>query len=354
MSSNDIQLTDLINLEEWQKIQDSFSEVTSVTLRTFSPDGNLLSVTSRPNRLCDELLTKASRNLLCTKCLSEAKVEAIRNVKGDLNLKCPFDFNLFVIPIKAVGENIIAYLVLGPVLLEAKKNISVYSKEAEKSGIAMNILADAIAATKITSLAKIDALVKLIEKVFSYIAQTGYHKKRLGEIVPEVVELDPSFSFYYEKKLLRALLNACISALDADSGSVMIVDKETNTLHIKVASQLDQNVINNTEIEMGEGIAGMAAATCESILLPNDEGKNHLSEKMKRRYINSSLIVPFNRENTRNVYGVINLNITRKDIQFSDRDIQLVKSLVNMISVALIPVRQNNGSSGEPRSHSNN
>ncbi|MDD5584893.1 MAG: PocR ligand-binding domain-containing protein, partial [Candidatus Omnitrophica bacterium] len=325
MLSNDFQLTDLINLEEWQKIQDSFAEVTSVTLRTFSPDGNLLSAASRPNRLCDEILAKASRNIFCTKCLTNVKVEAIKNIKGNLNLKCPFDFNLFVIPIKAVGENIIAYLLLGPVLLEEKKDISDYSKEAEKNGIALDVLKDALATTKTMPLAKVEALVKLIEKVFSYIAQTGYHKKRLGEIVPEVVELDPSFSYYYEKKLLSALLQACISALSADSGSVMIVDKETKTLHIKVASQLDQSVINNTEIEMGEGIAGMAAATAESIILPKDEGKNHLSDKMKRRYINSSLIVPFNKEDARSVYGVINLNITRKDMQFSDRDIQLVK-----------------------------
>ncbi|MDD5583747.1 MAG: GAF domain-containing protein, partial [Candidatus Omnitrophica bacterium] len=113
-------------------------------------------------------------------------------------------------------------------------------------------------------------------------------------------------------------------------------------------------VINNTEIEMGEGIAGMAAATAESIILPKDEGKNHLSDKMKRRYINSSLIVPFNKADARSVYGVINLNITRKDMQFSDRDIQLVKSLVNMISVALIPLRRSNESSGEPQSHSDN
>lgn len=339
MLSNNFKLTDLVSLQEWQKIQDSFSEVTGVTLRTFSPDGNLLTRASLPNPLCDEFLAKMSSNSFCTRCLSSAKIENISDVKMQLNLVCSFGFNLFVIPIQAVGENIIAYLILGPTLLEPRTDVLGYTDEAKKLGVPMKILAESIAMTTVLSREKTDSLIKLIEKVFSYIAQTGYHKKRLGEIVPEVVELNPSFSIYYEKKILRALLNTCISALNADSGSVMIVDHATNTLHIKVASKLSENVINNTSLEMGQGIAGMAAANSESILLPNDKDKNHLFEKMKRGDIQSSLIVPFNKGNTENVYGVINLNVTRKDTKFTDRDIKLVKSLVNMTSVALIPLR---------------
>src|SRR3989338_1633838 len=152
--------------------------------------------------------------------------------------------------------------------------------------------------------------------------------------------MDPLFSSYYEEKVLNSLLSSCTLALDADSGSVMTVDKKTNMLHIKVASKLDESIVNNTHMRVGEGIAGVAAATAQPIILPKDEKKNGLSKKMKRKYIKSSMIIPFNKANTHDVYGVINLNVVRKKVDFSEKDIGLIKELVNLAGIALYPLQQ--------------
>jgi signal transduction protein with GAF and PtsI domain len=169
--------------------------------------------------------------------------------------------------------------------------------------------------------------------------QTGYHKKRLGEIAPEVIEMDPLFSRYYEERFLNAFLKTCTLALDADSGSVMTVDKDTNLLRIKVASKIDEDIIYNTKMRVGSGIAGVAAANAEPILLPKDKRRTGLSKKMKRKYIKSSMIVPFNKANEDNVYGVVNLNILRKKRDFSEKDIAFVRELTNLASIALVPVK---------------
>ncbi|MBN3038899.1 MAG: GAF domain-containing protein, partial [Candidatus Omnitrophica bacterium] len=185
---------------------------------------------------------------------------------------------------------------------------------------------------------------KMIRDVFSHMAQTGYHKKRLGEMAPELRQMDPLFSHYYEEKILNSLLNACTLALDADSGSVMTLEKGTNMLNIKVASKLDEDVINKTNIKLGDGIAGLAAATSKPIILPQDEDKSGLSGKLKRNYIKSSMIVPFNRpfnkESSSDVYGVVNLNMVRKDKNFSEKDIAFVQEMINLVSIALIPIQK--------------
>ena len=334
-------LTDIINLEDWQSIQDSLSEVLEITLRTFSPDSNPLTETSRPTRLCTEILPKiAKRSGFCVKYLLKSSVNNLGEIKKRTSFKCPFDLDIFVIPIKAVGEKIMAYLIAGPIILRGRRDISEYSKEAKKLGISLDEIVDALIEINVFSYNKVNVVIKLIKDTFSHIAQTGYHKKRLGEIKPEVIELDPLFSRYYEEKILNALLNTCALALTADSGSVMTLDEKTNMLHIKVASKLDDDVVNNTNIKVGEGIAGVAAATAEPIILPQDKNKNGLSNKMKRKYIKSSMIIPFNKANTDGVYGVINLNIVRKNIEFSERDVTLAKELVNMASVALSPLKK--------------
>jgi len=187
---------------------------------------------------------------------------------------------------------------------------------------------------------KIKAIISVIQSVFSRIAQSGFDKKRLGEIAPEIIELDPVFSRYYEERILTALLDACTVAIGADSGSVMILDKKTDTLYIKASSKLDQDIVKRTRVKLGEGIAGMAAATAESIILPKDKDKAHLSDEMKRSNIKASLIVPFSKANTHDIYGVLNLNVVRKGREFSDKDISLVKEMVNMAGIALVPIKK--------------
>ncbi len=331
MLYKDLSLADLVNLEDWQKIQDSFSEVLEITLKTVSLEGELLTKISRPNRYCSDILSK----------IPDYK-KLLESVQNGGNIKYPFGVEMIVVPIKAIGDRIVAYAVLGPVILKARKTASDYAKEAKCLGINMDDVMDVLIDINVFSYNRAYSIANLIKDIFSHMAQTGYHKKRLGEIAPEVVEMDPLFSRYYEEKILKAMLRTCKLALNADSGSVMTLDKKTNVLRIKVASKLDDKIVNNTTVRVGEGIAGVAAATAKPILLPKDKNKNGLSRKMKRRDIKSSMILPFNKGNTHDIYGVINLNIMRKNVSFSEKDIAIAKELVDMASIALIPLYQQN------------
>lgn len=342
MLYKDINLADLVNLAEWQKIQDSFSEVLEVTMRTVSLEGKILSAISRPSRYCTEILPKFTN--LDNSCGNNTSADFAKNIVSAVqnggSIKLPFGIDIFFVPIKAIGNRDVAYVMVGPLILKSRKTFVEYAQEAKKAGIDPDLLADILIDINVFSYNKAYSMMSLVKDIFSHMAQTGYHKKRLGEIAPEVVEMDPLFSRYYEEKILSAMLKTCSLALNADSGSIMVVDKNTKTLHIKVASKLDSRIVNNTSIRIGEGIAGVAAATAKPIILPKDKNKNGLSEKMKRTGIKSSMIVPFNKGSNHDVYGVINLNVVRRSANFSDKDIALVKELVNLTSVALIPIKK--------------
>lgn len=326
MFQKDLQLTDLVNLEEWQEIQDLFSEALEVTLKTVDINGNPITRISRSNRLPDAIIPK-----------TPSKLSLITKTE---NIKYPFGLNRFVVPIYASSSLITAYMMIGPVIFKARKEESEYSKEAQTSKVNIDELMDALIEINVFSYNKAYSMVNLIENTFTHMAQTGYHKKRLGEIAPEVVAVDPLFSRYYEEKILSSLLNSCVLALNADSGSVMTVDKNTDMLHIKVASSLDKDIVEHTNIKVGEGIAGLAVKTAQPIILPKDKDKKGLSDKLKRKYIKSSMIMPFKKGQASDIYGVINLNMVRRSVDFSEKDIALVRELVNMASLALVPLSQ--------------
>lgn len=342
MLYKDLNLADLVDLGDWQKVQDSFSDVLEVTMKTVSLDGVSLIGASRPSRYCSEILPKLhNQNNFCG---DQVPVDSYRKLnlaaRNGGNIKLPFGVEMFVIPIRAIGDRDVAYVIMGPIILKSRKSASEYARESKESGIGVDELKDALIDINVFSYNKAYSIVTLVKDTFLHMAQTGYHKKRLGEIAPEVVEMDPLFSRYYEEKILKAMLRTCKAALNADSGSIMTLDKGTNLLRIKVASKIDDKIVNDTAIRVGEGIAGLAAATSKPIILPQDKNKNGLSGKMKRRDIKSSMILPFNKGDSPDVYGVINLNITRKNTAFSERDILVVKELVDMTSIALIPLYQ--------------
>lgn len=340
MLQNNLGLKGLVSLEDWQKVQDSFAEVLRVSLQTIGPDNSPLSKISSPSRLWTNILPHTPKHSkLCGNCVLRKNSKKKINVKDVSTIKCPFDLDLLIIPIKALENRIVAYIVMGPLILNKRKDRSEYVELAKKAGVDPEELLDSLIEINVFSYNKTRSMVKLLSDMFSHMAKTGYHKKRLGEIGQEVIEMDPLFSRQYEEKVLRALLSTCTSALDIDSGSVMTVDKKTQHLHIKAASRLNKSFVNRSNIKMGEGIAGIAAATQKPIILPRDMNKNGLAGRMKRKYIKSSMIVPFGKTDNQNAYGVISLNVVRKNKDFSKKDIAFVKELVNLAGIALLPVK---------------
>jgi len=325
MSHDSLDLRDLVSIEKWQNTQDMFADVLGLSIQTTDSSGKALTKISKLSRLWDII---ARDSVTLPESISDAK-----------NVKCPFGLDIFVIPIKVFGIKPLASVTIGPLFLNKRKDKSEYIAEAKKIGVDPERVMDVLIEINVFSYNKIHSIVSLFTDIFSNMAQAGYHKKRLGEIGHDVVEMDPIFATHYERTILKALLNTCISAFDVDSGSVMIVDKKTHHLHIKVATKLDGDIVRDTNLAMGEGIAGAAALASMPIILPNDMKRNGLSKKMKRDYIKSSMIVPFSKNDTTGVYGVINLNVLRKKKEFSEKDIGVIKSLINFASAALSPVQ---------------
>ena len=70
MKIRDIPLTDLVDINKWQNIQDHFSQVVGVTIRTVNRAGNLITKSSNLSRICEEILTNSPMGVTrCGRCL---------------------------------------------------------------------------------------------------------------------------------------------------------------------------------------------------------------------------------------------------------------------------------------------
>jgi len=149
---------------------------------------------------------------------------------------------------------------------------------------------------------------------------------------------DPGF-------LLQMVLDMALEMVDAQRGSIML--REGDTLLIKAARGLDGNVVKNTRLRIGEGIAGLVAKEGKPILVPNI--KNHPLGKQRRRrgrYASDSFVsVPISIDSfptasipliaRDKVIGVINVADKRSGDTFTSQDLEVLMALASHAAIAI-------------------
>jgi len=320
-------LKDLIDIKEWQRIQDNFSAITEVSLRTVDSKGNLFTSPSREPRLCRELLQdSALKNKVCGPCLPTfLGGQAV--VDKNLSFICEAGMCNFLAPLRA--ENLVfGYLIIGPVILVMRKTKEEYRPAAEELNVDLDDLWSAILEIKVISFQGMQSLVELIRDIGEYTIKLTYHnivREKEVTMAPDSSKLS---------RLLNVLLDVAFQITGADIGSIMFFDRLKGELTIRASRGLPEEVINNTRVRLGDGIAGIAAKERVSFLIDDSSRDNRIKPYLKRPYISSSMVVPIDTED--GIMGVINLGALKtSSVRFNNTNLQLMNKLIDLTTVAL-------------------
>lgn len=136
---------------------------------------------------------------------------------------------------------------------------------------------------------------------------------------------------------LVTLIEGATEMLGVDRGSILILDSATETLSIRVAKGLSDEVIRKTRIRLGEGIAGEVARTGKPVALRDI--REHPGWKKRRRGATdeygdfSALCVPL--EIHGSIHGVMTFNHKRNGEAFTAGDLDFALLIANQAAVAL-------------------
>lgn len=134
-------------------------------------------------------------------------------------------------------------------------------------------------------------------------------------------------------KLLGLILNSSIKSIDADRGTLYLVDEVKKELWSKV---LQGDNMVEIRLPIGKGIAGHVAATGEVVNIPdayNDPRFNPEIDKKTGYHTRNMLCMPMKNKDG-NIIGVFQL-LNKKDGFFADDDIQFIDALSSHASVAI-------------------
>jgi len=139
--------------------------------------------------------------------------------------------------------------------------------------------------------------------------------------------------------LLGLVLERTMRTVRASIGSIMLLDEERQTLRIAVAHGLPEDVVANSEVKVGEGIAGRVAEIGEPILVDDIETDPRFARSNDPRYGARSFISLPVRAGER-VIGVVNLakkaGVTGAEARpFNTTDLQFLNTLITYIAYAV-------------------
>ena len=251
-----------------------------------------------------------------------------------------YNLSCFAIPIKVEGGQTVAYMIIGPVILNKRLSGSDYEAMAEEFGCDKGELLSELGGIRVISNVMINSILDLLSEIVRDNIELNLKKKELNQmkVSPKGVNTEYTetakeiYSTVYLDGLLATLLDVALKMTDAECGSIMVQDASGDELTIKVSRGLDARSVENAKVKLGEGIAGIAAQDNTSFVIRGTEGDNRIKKYLKRPDIKEALVMPLS--NREKVFGVLNLH-TKKEGSKIKQSFNNLKYLSELLSSAL-------------------
>ena len=158
-----------------------------------------------------------------------------------------------------------------------------------------------------------------------------------GQKLEQVLSIDQRISSILElSHLVDFIIEKAAEILGAQRCSLMLLDMESQELLIKGAKGLDENIIKETRVKLGESISGLVARDFKPLVVMNIETDSIIARKNNPAYKSKSFLsVPIKLHDK--IVGVV--NVTDKDPRgegiFTQTDLKILSMIVQQAAIAI-------------------
>lgn len=253
----------------------------------------------------------------------------------------PLGLHAFAIPLRVYGR-IVAYMVVGPVIVGRRLKDEEFSAIAEREGLEIGDLLDQMGGVKAVSYLTVTAVLDLLAAITKDFIEIGLENRRLkkqGLLGPRalvsdsfVAEAETMYKRIHFDELLVSILDVALQLTKAEVGSIMIRDDKTDEMMIRVSRGLSDKWVKAARVKIGEGVAGIAAKKNRCFIMEGKNGSKEVAPFLQRPEITESIVMPIANEN--HVYGVISIHSKTGRSKIRDNSGHLV-GLSKLLSTAV-------------------
>lgn len=159
--------------------------------------------------------------------------------------------------------------------------------------------------------------------------------KRSDEKIAYLSDITKSIVSILDKEtLLSTLLEKSLELLNAEQGSLMILDHETSELVVEARKSVDDTVREKMRFRKEEGISGMVLEKGGAILVADIEKDPRTRQVNRPRYRTKSFLsVPIKIDDR--LAGVLNVSDKLKGTEFNNDDLTLIEAFITNVAIAI-------------------
>jgi len=332
-----------IDLSTWKEFQDGLAILMDMPLSLYSGGGEILVVAGNGNPLCAAIGTREAGKSRCNDSISRAVKNAVEKGKTYI-FKCHANQYIFAVPV-ALDPATTLVIVGGHVYLAGAEEQEFISGLApfRFDDITLARLRKEIKTIPAKSIFTIPDIVSNLAVPFLknlYAMRADKDRAAINIEKNRVKGLRALEGVYRSiasvldrEALYETILEKSSELVEAERGSLMILDNKNNVLSVKASRGIEREVTERLRVKIGEGISGSIAARGLPVMVRNIEAevpprKNGPAYKTK-----SFISIPIKLENK--VIGVINVSDKLSGGPFSEEDLYLLLSFANYASIAL-------------------
>ncbi|UCC95706.1 MAG: GAF domain-containing protein, partial [Candidatus Omnitrophota bacterium] len=205
---------------------------------------------------------------------------------------------------------------------------------SENLGINPEVFFDALREIKIFSFYGMSSVIEFLYDVGAYVCELGYQNTRLKKLLPEAPPVLDRVHRFYIERLLNALLEVSYNFTDADRGSIMLLDRETNELYIKVAKGLKRDVVEQTRLKAGESLAGVVMQEGKPLFIDGNTKDEKILAHLNNPQLRYSILIPIKGRDA--IVGVLNVGTCRDDSdKFTTSSVETIDKLAELVETVL-------------------
>jgi HD-GYP domain-containing protein (c-di-GMP phosphodiesterase class II) len=169
-------------------------------------------------------------------------------------------------------------------------------------------------------------------------------RKAIAPERTQQVECDETWQC--ERRIPELIVDMIAELMDAKAASLMLVNEECAELFVSAAMGLDEAIVKNARVKVGEGVAGYVASTGKPLLVRDIDQDDRFVGNRRPQYETRSLVSVPLMEGDR-VVGVINVTNKISLTPFTDDDTEMLQILADRVSTIIGKVRHYEGMKSE-------
>ena len=316
-----MKFSEIIDNNHWQNVQDIFSSIVGMSIRTVDLNGEIIVKPSNVPSICSAAATSAVARGKCLQWYPKlAALLKKQELKKYSEFKCPLGLANFALPLILDNADPV-FLILGPVVLEDGKGDVKFTQRIQETEIDEEKFFSCFNQLPAVSAEKMENVVDFSSGITKFM-------KTLGSLTSGVEKEKVIFNKEQVGLLLKTFLELAMKLCDAERGSMMLFEKKTQELSIKDATGLSDDIINNTKIKPGEGLAGLSIENKKGLFINEQLSDRELRLRMHKPKIKSAFVIPVFHQDE--ILGVISVGTAKQPNRFSDKLMELLNELVGM------------------------